>query len=265
MPELPEVETVSRNIAPHITNKTISGCAVYWQKTVEQPSATEFSGRIVNQTVLRVGRRAKYIVIDLSKDSLLIHLRMSGDLLYSPTPHTTRPHDRVTLQFTDGSELAFNDPRKFGRVWLVADPASVTGKLGPEPLSEDFTLGIFSAIIGQSDRNIKAFLLDQTMIAGLGNIYTDEALYLAGILPTRKTSTLNPSEVSLLYNAIRNVLNEGIRNNGASFDWVYRGGHFQNNFNVYKRAKLPCKGCGTQIIKTTLQQRGTHYCPNCQK
>ena len=265
MPELPEVETVARKIETHIIHKTISEAKVFWPRSIEEPNPTIFTNDVRGQTILKVGRRAKYICITLTHGQLFIHLRMSGDLLYFDSEQPIAKHDRVILVFTDGSRIAFNDPRKFGRIWLTDQAEHVTGKIGPEPLEDSFTLEIFTSIINSSDRNIKAFLLDQHKIAGLGNIYTDEALFLSGILPSRKTSSLQPKEVQKLYNSIREVLSEGIKNNGASFDWVYRGGNFQNHFNVYKRTGEACKLCGNPIIKTTIHQRGTHYCDHCQK
>ncbi len=265
MPELPEVETVARNVEPHIIHKTISRCEVSWPKTIATPSVEMFQKKIVGQKVNSVSRRAKFITIRLGQDSLLIHLRMSGDLVICNQDRAPQPHDRATIHFTDETRLVFNDPRKFGRLWLVNDPEVVIGHLGYEPLSPSFTVAILAQVLGSSHRNIKAFLLDQTQVAGLGNIYTDEALFRAGILPTRKTNDLSKKEVEQLHFAIRSVLEVGIAQNGASFDWVYRGGNFQNNFMVYQRNGQPCKICGEKITKARLGQRGTHYCLNCQK
>ena len=265
MPELPEVETVARNVEPHIINKAVSHCEIMWYKTIATPSVEQFKQQIIAQKVSAVSRRAKYITIKLDQASLLIHLRMSGDLLICTPDRVPQPHDRVAIHFTDGTILVFNDPRKFGRLWLVRDPEVVTGKLGFEPLSLGFTSSVLAQILGSKDRNIKAFLLDQSQVAGLGNIYTDEALFRAGIMPTRKTKDLKMQEIERLYTAIQTVLQDGIAQNGASFDWVYRGGNFQNNFMVYQRKGLPCRICGRLIEKISLGQRGTHYCLNCQK
>lgn len=236
-----------------------------WDKTVATPSVAEFSRNILGQTIREVDRRGKFIVIQLTTYSLLLHLRMSGDVFITEGSYIPAKHDRLLLPITGGKTLVFNDTRKFGRVWLVSDPAQVTGTLGPEPLDADFTLDRFRAILASSRRNIKTLLLDQKRISGMGNIYTDEALFLAGINPNKNTNDLTEAQISRLHQAMIQVLQEGIRQNGASFDWVYRGGSFQNHFNVYKRENLDCTVCGTKITKSRISQRGTHYCSNCQR
>ena len=267
MPELPEVETIVRSLRAdnNIISKTIINSQVLWQRSLAVPLPVEFHEQIKGQQVLAVDRRGKFIVIMLTRQWLLIHLRMSGDI-FVETSVTIRnnKHDRVLLDFDDGSRLAFNDTRKFGRVWLVDDPRSVFGKLGPEPLEETLTQDSFFEKLNRSKRQIKPLLLDQTFIAGLGNIYTDEALFLAGIHPCTPADQINIDEASHLLSAIREVLLEGIKRNGASIDWVYRGGDFQNHFNVYQRDGEPCYRCGTLIERITLGQRGTHFCPHCQ-
>jgi formamidopyrimidine-DNA glycosylase len=149
-------------------------------------------------------------------------------------------------------------------MWLVADPQRVLGELGPEPLTAEFTAGAFREMLRGHARQLKPLLLDQKFLAGLGNIYTDEALHLAGLHPNRLAGTLSEAEVERLWTAIRAVLAEGIRHHGASIDWVYRGGDFQNTFRVYQRTGLPCPVCGTLIERRVVGQRGTHFCPVCQ-
>ncbi|MEW5891502.1 MAG: DNA-formamidopyrimidine glycosylase, partial [Pseudomonadota bacterium] len=195
---------------------------------------------------------------------LLIHLRMSGDLLLRDSTTEPEPHDRLLLKLSGGKSLAFNDTRKFGRVWLTAQPEEVLGKLGPEPLGADFTAEWLYHALHAKRRQIKPLLLDQTFLAGLGNIYTDEALHLARLHPLRLSDSVSRQQAEALHEAIQSVLREGIRRNGASIDWVYRGGEFQNYFRVYDRAGEPCKVCGTKIERITVGQRGTHFCPNCQ-
>lgn len=267
MPELPEVETIVRSLraANNIIGKMIINSQVLWQRSLAVPLPVEFQEKIKGQQILGVDRRGKFIVIRLSRQSLLIHLRMSGDV-FIESGDTTRntKHDRVVLEFTDGSRMAFNDTRKFGRVWLVDDPQSVFGKLGPEPLDDLLTQELFLERLSHSKRQIKPLLLDQTFLAGLGNIYTDEALFIAGIHPSTPANLISLEKASTLLNAIRQVLLEGIQRNGASIDWVYRGGDFQNYFNVYQRGGEPCRRCGTLIERITLGQRGTHFCPHCQ-
>jgi len=267
VPELPEVETIVRGLraADNIIGKTVLNSQVLWNRSLAVPLLVEFYEKIKGQQILAVDRRGKFILIRLSRQSLLIHLRMSGDI-FVEMGETTRnhKHDRVILDFTDGSRLAFNDTRKFGRVWLVDDPESVFGGLGPEPLEESLTAESFFEKLGRSKRQVKPLLLDQTFIAGLGNIYTDEALFTAGIHPTTPANLITAEKAAGLLNAIREVLLEGIKRNGASIDWVYRGGDFQNHFNVYQRDGDPCNRCGTIIERIIIGQRGTHFCPHCQ-
>ena len=160
--------------------------------------------------------------------------------------------------------MVFNDTRKFGRVWLVEDAQSVLGGLGPEPLDESLTGSDFYRMLQKQKRQIKPLLLDQSFLAGLGNIYTDEALFQARIHPLTAACAIQKSEANELLAAIRSVLQEGIQRNGASIDWVYRGGDFQNHFQVYQRDGQPCSRCGTEIQRITVGQRGTHFCPRCQ-
>lgn len=267
MPELPEVETIVRSLkaADNIIGKTILNSQVLWQRSLAVPLPVEFHQQIRGQQILSVDRRGKFIVVKLTDQFLLIHLRMSGDIFVETTANTrNNKHDRVILEFTDASRLAFNDTRKFGRVWLVDDPESVVGKLGLEPLDDALTFELFYEMLGRSKRMIKPLLLDQTFLAGLGNIYTDESLFGAGIHPSTLAHLIPFEKSAILLKAIREVLLEGIKRNGASIDWVYRGGDFQNHFKVYQRGGEPCYTCGITIERTTLGQRGTHFCPRCQ-
>jgi formamidopyrimidine-DNA glycosylase len=211
-----------------------------------------------------VSRRGKYLVFPLDHGSMLIHLRMSGDLTMAPASAPRDPHDHTIFQLDDGWEMRFNDTRKFGRVYLTEEPDSVLGDLGPEPLSPDFTTQRLEQRLFSRRRALKPLLLDQHFIAGLGNIYVDESLHRAHLHPLRRSDSLNGPEVAMLWNAVRATLRQGIREEGASIDWVYRGGGFQNHFQVYGRAGEPCKRCGTEIQRITVAQRGTYYCPHCQ-
>ena len=196
---------------------------------------------------------------------------MSGDMRVessctdSGEPRPFEKHDRLALEFNNGQRLVFNDTRKFGRAWLVKDPAEVLGSLGPEPLDELLTPEIFFNMLQNRRRQLKPLLMDQSFIAGLGNIYTDEALHLAKLHPLAVSDQVSREGAARLLTAIRSVLGEGIRRNGASIDWVYRGGDFQNHFSVYGRAGSPCPNCGTPIERLVVGQRGTHICPNCQR
>ena len=195
---------------------------------------------------------------------MLIHLRMSGDLRVEEVASQPQPHDRMAILFEDGAGLFFNDTRKFGRVWLLTDPQPILGKLGPEPLDEAFTAREFHTRLACRKRQLKPLLLDQTFLAGLGNIYTDEALFLAKLHPLSSSNALSQDQATRLLGSIREVLNEGILHNGASIDWVYRGGEFQNHFRVYQRTGEPCLVCGTPIERILVGQRSSHFCPVCQ-
>jgi formamidopyrimidine-DNA glycosylase len=190
---------------------------------------------------------------------------MSGDLFIKEKEAAPATHDRLRLFLSSDKILTFNDTRKFGRVWLTDDPASVIGDLGPEPLSEAFTPAWLYENLRKRHRQLKPLLLDQRFLAGLGNIYTDEALHAARLHPQATSDSVRRAQAERLHDAIRATLNEGIRHNGASIDWVYRGGEFQNYFRVYDRDGKPCPVCGTRIERLVVGQRGTHVCPKCQK
>lgn len=265
MPELPEVETIARNLREGLVGREIVSAQIFWPRSLEGILPGEFAGLVSGQSIREVGRRAKYLQLLLTDFYLFIHLRMSGDLLIQPTGQEPHKHDRVALFFTDGTKLVFNDTRKFGRVWLTQNPEDVIGGLGPEPLGPAFTVQDLYARLQNHARVIKSLLLDQSFVAGLGNIYTDEALHLSGISPLRISDTISLEEAERLHQAIQRVLLSGIEHNGASFDWVYRGGKFQNYFRVYNRKDQPCPVCGTPISRIVVGQRGTHYCSICQE
>src|SRR5687768_5856253 len=264
MPELPEVETITRKLKPELVHKTILEADLRWPRTLASPSAKKFREQIKGQEILHVGRRAKYLDISLSEFNLLIHLRMSGDLFIKEGKIKPEKHDRLILRLSGDRSLVFNDTRKFGRVWLTANPESVLGKLGPEPFSKGFTSQWLHAALHNKHRQLKPLLLDQTFLAGLGNIYTDEALHIAKLHPLAVSDSVTAQQARGLQGAVRRVLKEGIRRNGASIDWVYRGGEFQNHFRVYDRKGKPCPVCGTTIERILVGQRSTHYCPKCQ-
>jgi formamidopyrimidine-DNA glycosylase len=278
MPELPEIETFRRNLRdgttdnPSLLGKRIREARLLWDGSLAEPTPEEFRDRITGQTIHDFGRRAKYLLIQLDQDTLVIHLRMSGDLLVESESDPIATHHRLLLIFADhpstgsggGTRLAFNDTRKFGRVWLLDDPTNLFEKLGPEPLDGSLTPEIFHARISRRNRQLKPLLLDQHFIAGLGNIYTDEALHRAGLHPQTLARSLTPAQSTVLLENIRAVLTAGIEANGASIDWVYRGGGFQNQFQVYQRKGKPCYRCGTPIERIVVGQRGTHICPQCQ-
>jgi formamidopyrimidine-DNA glycosylase len=281
MPELPEVETIARSLRSELIGRSIVEAEVRWPRTIAAPSVRKFKLQIQGQVVQRVGRRAKFLHLQLSPLNLLIHLRMSGDLRIEKGRIKPQKHDRLILRLAEPTpmepsaeaarnvrepiSLVLNDTRKFGRVWLTVDMEQVTGDLGPEPLSRGFTAQRFYDRLHSHHRLLKPLLLDQKFLAGLGNIYTDEALHMAKLHPLKHADSVTAVQATRLHAAIRSILNEGIRRNGASIDWVYRGGDFQNHFRVYDRAGKPCPVCGTTIERLVVGQRGTHVCPHCQR
>ena len=272
MPELPEVETLARDLRRLLLGAVFARGDVLWPRSVALPDADEFARDLPGHAILNVGRRGKYLQIALSGPIyLLIHLRMSGQLRVEPA--TTQPdgHARVVFHLGDGRQLIFSDARKFGRMYLTPDPGQVTGGLGPEPLGEEFTPASFSELLTRRKGALKPLLLNQTFLAGLGNIYTDEALFAAGLHPLRKASSLTPAEAECLYVAIRAVLQRAIGSRGTTLpdarycDVEGNPGGNQQNLCVYQRCGEPCVRCGTPIERIVVGQRGTHYCPNCQK
>lgn len=271
MPELPEVETVSRELregharrGPSVVGAKIVAVRVGWPRSIGAPSPRAFPAQAAGRTIVGVSRRGKYIVFQLDRGALLVHLKMSGDLTVVPRAAPADRHAHTVFELSNGHELRFSDTRKFGRVYLVGDPGDVTGELGPEPLSPEFTAQELARQLKGRRRLLKPLLLDQTFIAGLGNIYADEALHRARLHPLRRGDSLSPAEAKRLWRGIRDALQSGIRHNGASLDWVYRGGSFQNHFRAYQRTGEPCPRCGTPIRRIQVGQRSTHFCPECQ-
>ncbi len=271
MPELPEVETIVRELCEAgLPGCVVADSQVFWPRTVS--AAPQFTSQIKNQKINRIERRGKYLIFTLSNDTLLIHLRMTGKFALDtdPTPLT---HERIQLTFKDGRILHYLDQRKFGRWHLVSDPKEILQNIGLEPLSAEFTLAAFKGVFAGKSTRIKSFLLNQAHIAGLGNIYVDEALWEAKIHPERALNTLTAKEIKALHHAIPFVLSKGIANKGTSlgshlanyFSVSRRRGDNQFQLNVFRKNGLPCPRCGTVIVKTVVTQRGTHWCPTCQK
>jgi formamidopyrimidine-DNA glycosylase len=266
MPELPEVETVARNLRKGrlpLLGRTIRGVEVMWPREVQGVSLDEFSVRLLNTKVKAVGRHGKYLMIQLNtNDTLFVHLKMSGRLEVVPQAEARTKHARVVWLLDKNLALRFEDARKFGRVWLPRDSQEVLGRIGPDALamSEDE----FAARLLKKKGALKPILLDQRFIAGVGNIYADESLHLAKLHPKRHASQLSEADARRLYQTVQHVLAEGIKANGASFDWVYPDGNFQENFKVYGQTDKPCATCGTPIQRILVGQRSTHFCPKCQ-
>lgn len=270
MPELPEVETIAKQLrlgangTPGLPGKAILGVRLSWPRHVAEPAPKAFRRRVAGQTVVDVSRRGKYLVFPLSRDTMLIHLKMSGDLTMTPSDAPAGRFEHTVFELSDGWELRFSDARKFGKIFLMDDPAPKLDSLGPEPLSDKFTAAVLAERLRAHRRALKPLLLDQAFVAGLGNIYADEALHIARLHPLRRSDELTEDEVKALRKGIRQALRSGLKHNGASIDWVYRGGDFQNHFRVYQRAGEPCPVCGTPLVRIVVAQRGTHFCPSCQ-
>jgi formamidopyrimidine-DNA glycosylase len=270
MPELPEVETIVKQLrsgsdaVPSIVGQRIEGVRLRWPRHIVKPSVSTFRRQIRGRTVQDVRRRGKLILIPLDGRTLAIHLMMSGNLRLADSKSSRGKFDHTVFNFDSGWQLRFSDSRKFGRVFLLKDSDELLGKLGPEPLEDSFSPSTLAQILSDHRRAIKPLLLDQTAIAGLGNIYTDEALHRAKIHPLRHSDSLDAKEVHALWAGIRGALQSGLDHNGASIDWVYRGGEFQNYFRAYGREGESCSECGTEIVRTVVGQRGTYFCPTCQ-
>jgi formamidopyrimidine-DNA glycosylase len=270
MPELPEVETVARDLNERLVGLTILGVKVHFEGSLDTASREDFSQALTGRRILGVGRRGKYIIVKLSDEqAMLVHLRMTGQLLVRDKSDIPDKHVHLAYDLEDGCRLWFRDVRKFGRVYLAQDPDEVTNKLGPEPLDPDFTEGAFCARLTRHRGMLKPLLLDQRFLAGLGNIYVDESLFQASLRPRRRVDTLAEDDPPRLYRAIRRVLSEAIANRGTSLsDYVdSRGepGRNQEHLAVFRRAGGPCPRCGTPIQRDRVGGRGTFYCPTCQE
>jgi formamidopyrimidine-DNA glycosylase len=244
---------------------------VRWPRTIACPPPDQFREAIAGRRVTSVGRRGKYVVLGLDRGFLLIHLKMSGRLYVVPAGQSPDRHEHTVFDLDDGQQLRFRDVRKFGRVYLVDDVEQVTGDLGPEPLADDFTLAEFRRRLERRSGRLKSLLLNQSFLAGLGNIYTDEALFQAGLHPLRRAGSLTPAEQERLYAAIRGVLGRAVANRGTTLgDGGYvdargQAGQHQEQIMVYGRTGEPCLRCGAPIERLVIGGRSSHFCPCCQK
>jgi formamidopyrimidine-DNA glycosylase len=270
MPELPEVETVVRGLRAPLVGRTVVGMWYDWLRTIHSPDPESFAARIAGQTFHAVDRRAKYILCRLDHDLLVVHLGMTGRLYVVPDAAVNEADRWVhfSLQLDNGTQLRFSDARKFGFVGLTPAFEQIAPALGPEPLGDDFTPGVLRERLARHGKSIKALLLDQSFLAGVGNIYADEALYRARISPLRPANSLTDAEILDLYGAIRDALSAGIEMEGASVNWYRKPdgtqGEAQHHLYAYGRDGEPCERCGGTIVKIRVAQRGTHYCPACQ-
>lgn len=292
MPELPEVETVARDLQRWVAGATIADAEVRWERTIRHPQPAErFVAEVRGAAIRRVGRRAKSVLLHLDDGRVMtVALRMTGALIVAPPGTADDPYARVIFSLADGRELRYRDVRKFGRIglWerggLVRRPGAkrkiregrepyrvgdVFARHGPEPLARSFSADRFAARLRGRSARLKTLLLDQSFIAGVGNIYADEALWRARLHPLRAADTLSEVEVRRLHRAVRAVLRQGIVNRGASFaDYVGADGEPGANAEelaVYRRTGEPCLRCGRAIERIVVGQRSTHFCPRCQR
>jgi formamidopyrimidine-DNA glycosylase len=274
MPELPEVETIRRQLAPHLEGRTIERFEVLDGRWSEPAAPAEVADALEGRRVVGVARRGKYFDVELDGEvHLVMHLRMTGNLLYAAAGgELEQPHVRVRIGLDDGSTVLFADPRRFGTgVVLLGDDARdeyFAERLGVEPLSADFTAEALRELVRGRRSPVKAFLLSQERIAGVGNIYADEALFRARIHPLRPVGTLRRAQVEALRDAVVESLEAGIDARGASIDDFRHTdgarGSFQDRFLVHRREGEPCPNCGTSIVKLRAAGRGTYICPRCQ-
>lgn len=275
MPELPEVETVRKGLLQLVLNKEIATVTVFWPKIIAAPEVEIFKSELVGQKIETIGRRGKYLIFELSDYELISHLRMEGkyEFFASDAKALVTKHTHVIFHFTDGSQLQYRDVRKFGRMALVlkgeAQNFKGIAQLGPEPTPETFKLAQFKSDLKKTKREIKPALLDQKMVTGLGNIYVDEALWLAKIHPMQPCDSLNDAQIKRLRLCIIDVLNRAVAAGGTTvrtyLNALGKAGSFQLSLNVYGKTGQPCPRCQTPIEKIKVAQRGTHLCPHCQK
>jgi formamidopyrimidine-DNA glycosylase len=267
MPELPEVETIKNELTPWVVGQSFTQVIILDSKVVCGDSTEKMCRELIGQKIESLGRRGKYLIFHLSVGrSLIIHLRMTGSLLLNP--ENVDHYARAIFHLSNGYRLVFNDRRRLGKMWLVDDADTVVCRLGPEPLDENFTAGVLGQRLSRHHIPIKAALLDQCIVAGIGNMYADEALFAARINPRRKADSLSPIEVQTLHNCIRTVLGAAIGSKGASVDTYVRpeGGlgtaHF--DFKVAHRGGETCPVCDCIIERCVVQNRGSYFCPSCQ-
>lgn len=275
MPELPEVETIVRDLKTQpIFGETIQKASVYWPRSIATPDYKKFITQIKSDKILDVSRRAKFIVLKMKSGwSLLIHLRMSGRVMIAKKEELREKHQHVILHFQNGYEFRFQDPRKFGRWYFLKDTTEKFQAIGPEPLEATFTSQLLAQRLAGKKRQLKPLLLDQSILAGLGNIYVDEALWESKLHPEQTADTLSSEDLKRLHKAIRLVLRRGVKNLGTSLgesDTNYysvgkRRGRNQDQLKVFRRTGEPCPGCGKRIERIIVGQRSTHVCSRCQK
>lgn len=275
MPELPEVETVVKGLRPLITGKIVTEVEIREENMIAHPKndIKAFTKDLIGSKIEEVKRRGKYIIIELNNyKDLIIHLRMTGKLLVKEVKDFRDKHTHVIFSLNDGQEIRFNNIRKFGRVYLIdrdqPEQAGGLAELGPEPLNDNLSVDDFKKLFKKRRALMKSLLLNQKFIAGIGNIYADEILFRAAILPDRTADELSESEKENIYHNMREILNKGIIYGGTSFsDYVNafgEKGSFQEELRVHQRQGEECYECGTIIEKIKISGRSTYFCPDCQ-
>lgn len=273
MPELPEVETVKRTLEELVVGKTIQSVDIAWPNIIKRPAdPTEFTTEVKGQTIHSMRRRGKFLLFDLDDIVMVSHLRMEGRYGVYKQDDAPVPHTHVTFGFSDGTELRYQDVRKFGTMHLFVkgkeEETMPLIQLGVEPFDEAFTVELLTNASQKTTRKIKPFLLDQKTVVGLGNIYVDEALFRARIHPERLAHSLTDEEFQKLHQSIVETLSEAVQLGGSSIKSYVNGqgemGMFQQTLEVYGRKNEPCKHCEDTIIRIVVGGRGTHYCPTCQ-
>ena len=272
MPELPEVETVRRGLEKLILGKKISNIEIHYPKMIKT-DLEQFQKEMPGQVIQTMGRRGKYLLFYLSDKVLISHLRMEGKYFYYPDQVPERKHAHVLIHFEDGGSLVYEDVRKFGTLELLApellDSYFISKKLGPEPNEKDFDLGSFKLALKKSKKPIKTHLLDQTLVAGLGNIYVDEVLWRAKVHPSRTSNSLTTQEARKVHDETINVLGQAVEKGGSTIRTYTNAfgedGTMQDFHQVYDKTGEACSRCGAIIEKIQLGGRGTHFCPKCQR
>jgi formamidopyrimidine-DNA glycosylase len=274
MPELPEVETIRRTLKRFVLNRTIDHVTVYWGKIIKQPDdAEQFNHLLMGQTIHDIKRKGKFLLFELDDYTLISHLRMEGKYSVHYKDEPVKKHTHVIFTFTTDEELRYNDVRKFGTMHLVNKGEELLqnplNKLGPDPFDADFTFDYFYQKLKNTNRSIKAVLLDQTVVAGLGNIYVDETLFKAGVHPLKKANKLTKKEVQEIQKQAILTLEEAVKQGGTTIRSYVNSqgemGMFQQELFVYGQENKACKNCGGPITKMKVAGRGTHVCLHCQK
>lgn len=273
MPELPEIETIKNVIEPQLKGLTIKNITVSRPEVIAKPDSDEFCKAVTGQVISSMARRGKFLVIHLqNKSRIVLHLRMTGCLLVTPPEYPMEKHTHIVMQFNNNTELRFSDTRRFGRFWLInsgeEDTYSGIGKLGLEPFNKELTAEYLESRFGKRKRTIKGCLLDQSVIAGIGNIYSDEILFRSKICPLRPANSLTADEWQCLAMKISECLSCFIeRNRITAEDYLAaKGQHYRNTpfLQVYGHGGEPCPDCGSMLCRTVAGGRSSVYCPDCQ-